>query len=862
MKQALAVLCTVFALVIVYGVISGGPPTSSQAAASATPDPFVVQLTSSPLGDLFNRFSSNANDMSANGRFVVFESNGDVATEKTATRNNADGNREIFLADYAQRRIFQITNTKNVPNPTPTPTATPTPTPTPTPSASPTPTPTPTPIPAPTPADPAQVKIEISNNRPMISLEPTLVAGQRVYAIVFSSNAPTLPDFDGTTISSADATALAADGNQELWTYDIPAVPDVDLTSGADFFQDLNSGTFARITNTTASRATTPGAAGVQPFVADDNRDATISDDGKIIALVSTRSLVANGNADGNPEIFFFNRTGGTFAQLTNTQDVINGGRLIYSVFNENPSLSSDGSIVAFISNANLSNDNNDDGNGGGNAEIYIANYNGSSFSGLRQVTKTKADATAATVNAFSPGRRLSRDGKLIAFESLADDPKANSSTNKSFLAVFVCAIGANSAADTFSLIGQRALGSPGDIIHFPTFTDYNAQLDPSTLIFASALNFKTDGTFPATDQDSTGLNAIRATQVFATQAHVTSANTFTRLTSLPVGVNFGTRPVASANRRRMAFSIGGTDLGGGNFDASSEVFYHLSPPNITESTATLAFSTGASDFPVPAPTPTPSPTASPTPTPTPTPTPSPSPTPATMGIGLAPGELSIVKSTVDLAPSNASSGPGSETKRSPALPVELNGSSLSVNGYAAGLYFVGNSPQQMNFVMPIGSTSGSIGNVVVNNNGTVLRGLVSIVPAQPDLFFTTTVNGNRAIVFNVTNPLNRTTEPFSVMSDNGSGTMVATVLEISLTGVRGATASSLIVTIGTTDITGAVTFVGPNPEMPGFDLIKVTLPAALAGAGDVPIIVTFSPGTGTSSSRPSTTAPHITISP
>jgi hypothetical protein len=33
------------------------------------------------------------------------------------TRNNADGNREIFLLDYAQRRIFQITNTKNVPNP-------------------------------------------------------------------------------------------------------------------------------------------------------------------------------------------------------------------------------------------------------------------------------------------------------------------------------------------------------------------------------------------------------------------------------------------------------------------------------------------------------------------------------------------------------------------------------------------------------------------------------------------------------------------------------------------------------------------------------------------------------------------------
>src|SRR3989441_7271697 len=113
--------------------------------ASATPDPFVTQLTSSPAG-----FNSFAGDITANGRFVVFESNGDVATQN---RNNADGNREIFLIDYAQRRIFQLTNTKNVQKPPASPS------PTPTPTASPSPTPTP----SPTPADPSQVQIEISS---------------------------------------------------------------------------------------------------------------------------------------------------------------------------------------------------------------------------------------------------------------------------------------------------------------------------------------------------------------------------------------------------------------------------------------------------------------------------------------------------------------------------------------------------------------------------------------------------------------------------------------------------------------------------------------------------------------------------
>src|SRR4029079_9989219 len=83
---------------------------------SATPVPFVTQLTSSPGG-----FTSFAGDVTAHGRFVVFESNGNVATQNA---NNADGNREIFLIDYAQRRIFQLTNTNNVQKPPASPSPT------------------------------------------------------------------------------------------------------------------------------------------------------------------------------------------------------------------------------------------------------------------------------------------------------------------------------------------------------------------------------------------------------------------------------------------------------------------------------------------------------------------------------------------------------------------------------------------------------------------------------------------------------------------------------------------------------------------------------------------------------------------
>jgi uncharacterized protein (TIGR03437 family) len=235
--------------------------------------------------------------------------------------------------------------------------------------------------------------------------------------------------------------------------------------------------------------------------------------------------------------------------------------------------------------------------------------------------------------------------------------------------------------------------------------------------------------------------------------------------------------------------------------------------------------------------------------------------------IGLAPGELSIVRSTVALAPSDATAGGASETKRAPALPIELNGVSLSVNGAAAGLYFVGNASKQINFVMPIG-LAGGLGTVAINvldsgaNTDTLYRGLVQVVAGQPDIFTTTNDAGGRAIALNVTNPNTRTPEPFTVTSTDATGATVPTVIELSVTGVRSATVGEITVTVGTTAITGTgIVAVRPNPEMPGFDIINFALPASLAGAGDVPVQVTFARSGGiTTVSRPADSAPHITI--
>jgi uncharacterized protein (TIGR03437 family) len=827
-RLVIAFLCAAAACMIVAGAL-----TSAQAPATSTPDSFVTQITRSSR-DAF------VGDMTANGRFVVIESNGDIATEKTTTRNNTDGNREIFLYDYAQRRTFQLTDTRSVLNPP----GSPSPTPSPSPSVSPSPSPSPTASPTPTPIDLTNVAIEVGNNQPMISLEGTVpVAGQHTYTIVFSSNAPVSPaSFDGTNPGGT----IATDMNTEIWTYKF-TVPDVaNLSSGAEVGPiDLTTGTFTRITNTPASFAPVAGSTTSTPRVADDNRDATISDDGKVIAFISTRNLVpAVGNLDSdgvpagvpNPELFLNVSAASTFIQVTNTKSPSFNNQ----IFSSNPCLSSDGSVLAFASNANLLTTNTDL-----NAEIYLANFNSATgvVSNLRQVTKTLNDAsTHATANGFQFGRRLSRDGKFIAFESAAADPKANAAPLQ-FTVTFVYDV----AADTFAQVGPRPLSGvgTGDTFRFPSFTDYDGALRPASVVFTSALNFNPDGTFPTAAQDTTtGLNTRHVGQLFLAPLPAISTGPFTRLTNLPAFTSV-VRGITSNTRSRIAMSLTGLELGGGNSDGSSEVFYSLSPTIVTESPGTLTAFTGASRMSVPVASPTATPTASPTPSPSPTPTGSPTP------IGLAAGELAFLQSSVSLSDASVtvSNSNASESGRAPALPTELNGVSVAINNSACGLYAV--SSGEIKFVAPIGLAAGTYP-LVINNKGTVVRGTIVIVAAQPDIFTTTNGPLGRAQVCNITNSTVCSPEPFTVTTNDGTGTQVPTKLRVSLTGVRGTIASSITVTVGTTAIVASA---NRSLDLPGNDQVDIVLPSTV-DTGDLPIVVTV----GTASSRPKDTAPHITI--
>lgn len=804
--------------------------TANLLTVSAQVDSVIGQITSSAQ-------ESYAGGISGDGRFVVFESIGNIATENP---RNADGNREVFLFDYAQRRIFQITDTKSLlTDKTLAPTN-------------------------------DNIKIAIINQRPTISNDGRWIA--------FSSNANSLPtplsnatpgNFDANAQTTADQTALQQDGNTELWLYQIPAVaPVANLSSGSEIaLTDLSAGTFTRVTNTTPSRLPSAGSTTSGPVVADDNRDASISDNGDYVAFVSNRDLVLNGNAapnDNNDEIFTYARLSSAISQVTKTSR----GTVVAPIYNQNPTISGDGFRVAFLSNAvnpviGMTTGNNADGN----VEIFYTNLNAVGVPVVtapnttpgRQITATTRANPGDLVNVFDYGKRMSRDGRYIAFDSYAD--LAGGGANKTSFALYLF----DTTANAFVQIGPRSDADTGanggDVSHFPSFTDYNSTRNPQTLVFETRLNIKADGTIPATATDGLNPDASRPVQIYSYPLPAAAANTFTRLTTFPApsGILGLTQPITSDFRSRLTFNLAFTEVGTGNTDLQTEAFYFLLPAVNTTATTALNFSTGASRISLSS-TPTPTPTVTPTATPTPSVTPTPQ-TPA-MLTGVSPGLLTYVNFNGSAAPAITARTAIGSLQRSFTLPIELSGVTVTVNGAAAGLKSV--SQNEILFVVPPGLSAVTAGTnypLVINNNGTIIRSTITVVPARPDVFTTSATPGpgGRALVFNATNTV-LTAEPITIRTvKRRGGNRVATVFRVYLTGVAGVPTANLTVRVGSTEVSGT-SVSAPVLREPGVYSIDFTLPTTLRAAGDVPVIVTVNVGTTLFQSRLDDTAPRFRI--
>lgn len=818
------------------------------------------------LGQVSNSGTESfAGGVSGDGRFVVFESTGNIAT---VNPRNSDNNREIFLFDYAQRRIFQITDTKSLRTDT-----------------------------AGTYIF-SNIKVEITNSRPVISNDGRWIA--------FGSNAapPAEPVAGNLNPGSFNAEAynvssgtpptttnfLTADGNLELWLFEIPPVAPADLTTGEEIpLTDLSAGNFTRVTNTPASSTPRAGSTTLFPFVANDNRDASINDDGSVIAFVSNRNLVTGGNEapEDNDEIFTYVRASAAVNQVTSTPF----GSFAQPIYSVNPVISGNGSRVAFASTgdnpiARVSGGTVTRMTGGSNTdrndEVFYTDLDAEGAPVLataKQLTVTTRTNPGDLVNIWSYGKRMSLDGRYIAFDSFADLANEHSGANQTSFALYLYDLNPPvtdppTTAPVIRRIAPRSNADSGatggDVARYPGFTDYNSSETPQTLVLETRLNIKADGTIP-TNQDE-GLNPLstRPVQIYSYPLNVPAATArFTRLTKLPAPITTSipsVQPLTSDSVKRIVFNLGLTETGTGNPDFLTEFFYLLQKDETEEVSARFTFATGASRIPVSA-SPVPTPTATPTPSPSPSPTPDP-PTPAAVQ-GVAPGMLAILNyDSVRPIPIVARTAVGS-LQRSFTLPIELSGVTMTINGVAAGLKSVGQ--REITFVVPPGlsaANGGTVYPVVINNNGTVMKGSITVVPARPDIFTDVARTDlplpfpePRARIYNATNTV-LTREPFTVTTlKYRGGRRVPTVLRLYLTGVNvnlGSAAFSI--RIGNTPIPSGSITTGAVLREPGVYSVDFTLPASLAGAGDQPIIVTVGTGNVSYTTRFSDTAPRVRI--
>jgi hypothetical protein len=187
----------------------------------------------------------------------------------------------------------------------------------------------------------------------------------------------------------------------------------------------------------------------------------------------------------------------------------------------------------------------------------------------------------------------------------------------------------------------------------------------------------------------------------------------------------------------------------------------------------------------------------------------------------------------------------------------------MTINGYACGLKSV--SQHRLVFVVPpaLGAAvAGTTYPLVINNNGTVMRTTVTLVPSRPDIFNKELALGpdGRALLFNVTNTVH-TTEPFTVRTIRRKGNrLVPSVLRLRATGIANVLAAAFTIRIGSETIPAVAITSDATIVEPGVYTVDFLLPPSLEGAGDQPIVLTVTIGGVSFSSRLDDTAARVRI--
>lgn len=173
------------------------------------------------------------------------------------------------------------------------------------------------------------------------------------------------------------------------------------------------------------------------------------------------------------------------------------------------------------------------------------------------------------------------------------------------------------------------------------------------------------------------------------------------------------------------------------------------------------------------------------------------------------------------------------EAAQSLPLPTSLAGTTLTINGVAAPLFFV--SPTQINFVIPPTLDPGSATIIASSPTGTYSLGAVQIVASAPAIFTADSTGKGDAAALATIDGVNFQRQPFDVLVNGKPNTLV-----LFGTGIRHAQAAdpnddngvaeSVAVTIDGQN--ARVLYAGAQGSFSGLDQINVEMPQALANTG------------------------------
>ena len=506
-----------------------------------------------------------------------------------------------------------------------------------------------------------------------------------------------------------------------------------------------------------------------------------LSSDGKIVVFASTEDLVGK-NADRNSEIFMLDGSG--LKQLTETEPASNASRA--SDGNFQPSVTRDGSTIAFSSNRNFSGENSDL-----SSEIFLYHTRTQSYVQLSHGTNQH--------NASSP--KISADGSRVYYKRTAfDKPEVSDLivVETKILLTRVLATGANE----LSLTEGRSLSNDG-----------------MRLVYSAEV-------------------AANQSQVFLFDGRENSVRQLTQLPSRSVDVRL--QPTISGDGKRVAFAtrrrVAGTSDGGVelylldlptgqvqqvtnapaaataevvsslNFDGSLVAFNFarvLSGPVVEEdfrnnSEIYLVSIAARPEFGA-----------------------------ATIlnaasqgrepqkNTQIAPGSIATIRGSALAFKTEAATFTGQEP------PLTTAGTNLKVNGQAARIFYA--SPDEVVFAVPNGLASGPAEFVVTNSDGFSSKAAAAISTAAPGVFTTEGDGRGEAIILNSDT---LTTGPF----DPSNGRLRLSIF------VTGATqAKEVSVTIKGRPVTVEAVI---SSRLKGLDEIHVPMPSEFSGAGTATLIV------------------------